>query len=276
MKINNRVLRIATIGIFVLSSFSVFAAGAKKVGSYTPFDRGITKSTSVFVPKGTISGGLTMSYSTYRTGDAEDGNGYALLSSFIENVNGQFTTVGVAPATSYFIADNTSVGVRFDYARTDLDLQSAKFTISDDVDFDLDNYGYFKQAYTGALTLRNYMPIADSKRFAMFMEGRLTGGYAQSLNYKYEDGLKHGTYSDIYRVSLNLVPGLCVFISNSAAFEVQIGVMGLYYQKTIQTENQVNRSSLSNSGGNFHVNLFTISFGTNIYILDKHHRPRKK
>lgn len=279
-RINNiiGVFAIALVGVSLFLPTGLSARNwltRENNSTYTPFDRGIVKPSTVFIPKGTAAGGFTMSYRRYRTGDSSDGNGFALLSSFIEDVQGRFTTVGVAPTLSYFISDNISVGVRFDYERTDLDLGSAKFTISDDIDFDLDNYGYFKQTYKGALTMRNYMPIADSKRFALFMEGRLTAGYAQSMNYKYEDGLKHGTYSDIYRASLNMVPGVCAFITNNVAFEVQIGVMGLYYQKTIQTENQVNRSSMKNSGGNFHVNLFSLSFGTTIYILDKYHRPRK-
>ena len=87
-----------------------------------------------------------------------------------------------------------------------------------------------------------------------------------------DEGLKHGTYQDIYKGSISLVPGICVFIANSVSFEVQIGVMGISYQMIKQVSNKVDVSQLSNSGANFNINLLSIAFGTNFHIMDKWHR----
>ena len=110
------------------------------------------------------------------------------------------------------------------------------------------------------------MPIAGSKRFAMFAELRGTGAYAQSQSYKTEDGRKYGTYQDIYKGALSVVPGLCWFVSNEAALEVSVGVLGFTHQKTVQTTNQVEVSQMVKNDASFKINLLSISMGVYIYI----------
>lgn len=260
--------------LLTLSSGPLSARGGGR--GDVPFDRGISSPSTTFIPKGTLGSGFSFSYQTYNAGNARNDAGFVLFSSLLQNLRGDLVTLSMAPQLSYFLWDNVSVGVRFDYGRTDLDLSSAELSLGDDLKFDIRDYGYFRQSYTGSLTLRDYMPIEGSKRFSLFMEGRLTGGYAQGENYKMEEGLKHGVYQDIYKGSLNLVPGICIFITNSVAFEVGIGVMGLNVQKVVQTENQVKTSTLLQSGANFHINLLSIEFGTHVYVLDRHHRSSRK
>lgn len=240
-----------------------------------PFDRGIESPNSLFLPKGTIGGGFTFSYNIYDAGNAEGDAGFALLTPFIKDIKGGYKSMSIAPTISYCVMDNLSVGLRFDYGKTTLDLRNASLSLTDEINLGIKDFGYDRQTYLGSVTLRNYMPIQQSKRFALFMEGRLTGGYSQSKNYKMEDGLKHGTYEDIFKGSVSLVPGICVFIANSASFEVQIGVMGINYQLIKQSTNRVQVSTMSSSGANFNINLFSISLGTHFYIMDKWHRTTK-
>jgi hypothetical protein len=110
------------------------------------------------------------------------------------------------------------------------------------------------------------MPIADSKRFAMFAELRATGAYAQSQSYKTENGNKYGTYQDIYKGSLSVVPGLCCFVTNEAALEVSVGVLGFSHQKTVQTTNQVEVSQMIQNSASFKINLFSINMGVSMYF----------
>lgn len=240
-----------------------------------PFDRGIESPNSLFIPKGTIGSGVTFSYNVYDAGKSENDAGFALLSSLLKDIKGSYKSVSVSPAVVYFFKDNVSVGIRFDYSKVGLELAKASLSLSESLKLGISDFGYERQSYLGSVTIRNYMPIQQSKRFALFMEGRLTGGYAQSKNFTVEEGLKHGTYQDIYKGSLNLVPGICAFVANAVSFEVQIGMMGINYQMVKQVRNQVERSQLSSSGANFNINLFSISLGMSFYIMDKFHRIPK-
>lgn len=240
-----------------------------------PFDRGIGMSRSVFIPKGTVGAGVSFSYNNYSIGNSTDDAGYSMLFSLLQDMHGNMMSFGVAPYVSYFFADNLSVGVRFDYDRSTLGLGNANISLGDAMSFSLNNFHYFKQSYTGSVTLRNYMPISDSRRFALFTEVRATGGYAQSETYKLDEGDKFGTYQDIYQFELGLVPGITAFVTNEVAVEVSIGLLGFNYQKVEQVTNRVRRSEMENSGANFKINLFSIGFGMSFYIPTGAHRMKK-
>lgn len=233
------------------------------------FNRGIGKATALFVPKGTVSFGLTASYNSYDLGSAADDAGYKMFLSLLDGVYGNMTSCGIAPAVSYFIADNTSVGLRFDYSKSVLGLGSASLALGDLMSLDINDVNYLKQSYSGSLTLRHYMSIADSRRFAIFVEGRGTLGYAQSMNYQREGDDKYGTYQDIYKASLSLVPGVVCFMMDNAAFEVSVGVLGFDTQKVKQVTNQVEYSEMKSSGANFKINLLSVNFGMSFYIYPK-------
>lgn len=236
------------------------------------FNRGIGKATTLFVPKGTMAFGLTASYNSYDLGSAADDAGYKMLFSLVDGLDASMTSCGIAPQISYFFADNTSVGLRFDYSKSSLGLNSADLAIGDMMSFSIADMNYLKQSYSGSLTLRHYMSIADSRRFAIFVEGRGTLGYAQSKSYQSEGDDKFGTYQDIYKASLSIVPGIVCFIMDNAAFEVSIGVLGFDTQKVKQTTNQVEYSEMKSSGANFKINLFSINFGMSFYIYPKQRR----
>ena len=116
------------------------------------------------------------------------------------------------------------------------------------------------------------MSIADSRRFAIFVEGRGTLGYAQSKTYQLDGTDKFGTYQDIDKASLSLAPGIVCFMMDNAAFEVSVGVLGFDYQKVRQVTNQVEISEMKSSGANFKVNLLSINFGMSFYIYPKRNR----
>ena len=245
-----------------------------------PFDRGIGHSASVFIPKGSIGAGVALSYSNYNIGNAADDMGYRMLFSLVQGLNGNMMTLGVAPQVSYFIADNLAIGVRFDYNRSNLGLNKADLILTSDLGFSLSDFRYFKQSYTGAVTLRNYIPFGNSKRFAMFAELRALGGYAQSETYmmkNMEDGspYKDGTYQDIYNFEIGVVPGISAFVTNEVALEVSVGLLGFNYQKVKQTANQVYTSEMERSGANFKINLLALNFGLSFYIPTGVHRMKK-
>lgn len=229
-------------------------------------DRGVGKMNSVFIPKGYIGGGLSFSYNTYDLGNGTDDVGYSMLFSLLSGIRGDMHTLGVAPAVSYFIADNFSVGVRFDYDRTSLNVYNLGLSLGDLASISLQDYVSLKNMYSTALTGRYYMPIANSKRIAMFGELQLGFDAGQSVSYKVTDGANLGTFQQIYGFGLNVVPGLCVFATNEVCVEVAVGILGLNYQHVKQETNRVDVSVMQQSGANFKINPLSISLGMSFYL----------
>lgn len=258
--------RIVAVILAVCLGMSALGAKENKKKEKEPFDRGIGISTSKFIPKGTVGGGVSFSYNNYSVGKGADDGGFSALMSLVTDVHGSLQTWGVAPFISYFVADNLSVGVRFDYDRTGFGVGNASMSLGDIASFSIKDRHFLKQSYTGAITGRYYIPIADSKRFAMFTELRVLGGYAQSESYKLEGEEKYGTYQDIYKFEAGLVPGISVFLTDEVAIELSVGVLGFNYNKTVQTTNQVETSVMESSGANFKINLFSIGLGLSFYI----------
>lgn len=230
------------------------------------FDRGVGKMNSTFIPKGYIGGGLTFSYKTIDLGQSANDVGYSMLFSLLSGINGQMNTLGVSPSVSYFVMDNLSVGARFDYSRTDLDLGNLGLSLGDLMSISIKDYHMLKNMYSSAVTARYYMPIANSKRIAMFGEVRLGFDVGQSVAYQVKDGNNFGTFQNIYGGGLNVVPGLCVFATNEVCVEVAVGVLGLNYQYVKQETNLVETSVMQQSGANFKINPLSINLGMSFYL----------
>lgn len=271
-------MRKSIISILVLCG--VILSSANAVANDTTavtkgFDRGIGRSNSCFIPKGTVGAGVSLTYHDYSMGNLAGDSGYSMLFSLIQNLHGNMTSFNISPYASYFFADNLSVGLRFDYGRSSLGLDNVDLSLMDDLSLSLQGFHYFKQSYTGSATVRAYIPFGSSKRFAMFTEVRATGGYGQAKTYKIVEGEKVGTYQDIYNAELGLVPGVMAFLTNEVAFEISVGLLGFNYQKVSQVTNQVERSQMENSGINFKVNLLSIGFGLSFYIPTGNQYARK-
>ena len=125
---------------------------------------------------------MTVSYNEYNLGTAPDDAGYQMLFSLLQGINGNMESFGVAPFVSYFVSDNLSVGLRFGYDRTGAYLGNADVIFGGEEPLlNLENVGYLKQNYSGAATLRNYIPFPNTKRFAMFTEIQLGVGIEQGI-----------------------------------------------------------------------------------------------
>lgn len=256
--------------IFAIFTFAVIMSGSlaasEQEEAVEVFDRGVGKMNSVFIPKGYIGGGFTFSYKTYDLGNASDDIGYSMLFSLLSGLKGDMYTLGISPSISYFVADNFSVGARFDYDRTNLNVGNLGLSLGDLASLSIQDYHMLKNSYSGAVTARYYMPIANSKRIAMFGEVRLGFELGQSVSYKVTEGRNQGTFQDIYGGGLNVVPGLCVFATNNVCVEVAVGVLGINYQYVRQTTNLVEESAMQQSGANFKINPLSISLGMSFYL----------
>ena len=230
------------------------------------FSRGIGIPTSVFIPKGTVGFGASFSYSTYDIGNSANDYGFQALFGMVNGIQGNVVTGGVSPHVSYFVANNLSVGARFNYNKSQYAVGSANLSLTPDMSFGIDNFHYLKHDYSGALFARYFIPFGTSKRFAMFTELQAAGGYAQSQTYELTELDKHGTHSDIYNFEVGVIPGIMAFFTDNVALEVSVGLIGLNYNKVVQNTNQVGTSVMTSSGANFKVNLLNINLGIAFYI----------
>lgn len=255
---------LVSIATFAVAASTSLAASVTEEAE--KFDRGVGKMNSVFIPKGYIGGGLTFSYKTYDMGNSANDVGYSMLFSLLSGLQGQMYTLGISPSFSYFVANNLSVGARFDYDRTSLNVGNLGLSLGDLASISIQDYHMLKNSYSGAVAMRYYMPIANSKRIAMFGEVRLGFELGQSVSYKVMDGRNQGTFQSIYGGGLNVVPGLCVFATNEVCVEVAVGVLGINYQYVRQQSNLVDKSVMHQSGANFKINPLSISLGTSFYL----------
>ena len=75
-----------------------------------------------------------------------------------------------------------------------------------------------------------------------------------------------GNYERDFNLSIGLTPGLCVFLNNYSAMEVNIGVLGFSYTDTKTITDQIYVAHRNSKMANFRINLFSISFGAAFYL----------
>lgn len=217
--------------------------------------RGISNLKNEFVPKGQWVFGGSVSYSTHTN------NNYNFL--IVEDIQSNGYQFKISPILGYAYSRNSLVGVRVGYSRGLTELDNAALTITS-----LDNSFYYslKQSYNVEALWRKYIPLGQSKRFALFAEvGLAMGGSQSKLAAGPKESLS-GIYSTSFDLSLGVNPGIAAFLTNNMAIEVNIGVFGFNYSNTRQVGNQVVVGGTSTSQMNFKVNIFSIGLGASFYL----------
>ncbi|MCD8043742.1 MAG: hypothetical protein LUH10_11830 [Tannerellaceae bacterium] len=220
------------------------------------FDRGIEQHT--FVPKGQWVVGSSISYSEYSS------DNYKFL--VIEGIDASGYSFKVSPLVCYFFRDNVGAGGRFSYNRTLTKLDALSLNLGDDLDLDINDFYNLSHSGSATAIVRTYISLGNSKRFGLFNEAQLTGGYGQGklVNGKGDD--LTGTFQKKIDLQIGMAPGLVAFINNYTAIEVSIGVLGFNYSKTKQLTDQVYEGERSSSSANFKINLFSIGLGIAFYL----------
>lgn len=229
-------------------------------------ERGLTSKSNVFVPRGQWIFGGTASYSTHSN------DSYNFL--VVEGIDSKGYTFKVSPLLAYAFRDNMALGARFIYGRTLLQIDGADIKMGDPdtgINLTTDYYYAIRHSYTFAVIWRQYIPLGNSKRFALFTETQLAGGGTQAkfaMEQPKKDQLipYKGTYETGYHFSLGVSPGLIAFATNNMAVEVSVGVMGIQYSHTKQTHNRISVGERSSSNMNFKVNIFSIGLGISFYL----------
>ena len=225
--------------------------------NYGRYDRGLFN--FLIVPKGQWSFGLTASYGEFNTDDIQ-------MLSILKNFDIKIKAYSIKPSISYFFKSNQSIGVKFNYSRSYVDLNSLAFDFDDDINFTLRDISYYSQTYTASLNYRNYVGLGPEKRFAIFNEIDLGFGAGSARFKRIYNDEPRDTRTSITEASLNFSPGLCVFILDYVSFNVSFGVFGISMRNEKQTTDGIDEGSRFTSGANFKFNIFNINFGMAVHI----------
>ncbi len=221
------------------------------------YDRGFERNSIAFVEKGTWMAGGSVAYSTHKN------DNYRFF--IIEDINSNGYRFSLNPGFCYMVRDNMGVGMRFSYGRQLLRIDTANISI-EDIDINVRDYYSLSHDYSLMAIYRNYIPIGNSKRFALYSEMQfgLGGGQAKLL-----DGHKTdltGTYEKSKSASIGVCPGMVAFINNHFAVEFNVGMLGLNYTHVDQVHNQVYTGDRKSTQINFRVNILAIGFGIAYYL----------
>lgn len=212
----------------------------------------------VFVPKGQWIVGSSVSYSEHTE------NNYGFL--VVEKINSDGYSFKLSPMFAYALKDNMALGGRFKYGRTLVRMDETQLNLDDETSFDINNIYQLKHSYSAMAIFRNYIPLGDSKRFAVFSETQLEVGGSQSKVSNGKGEALTGTYSKSTDLGFGVSPGMVAFINNYTAVEVSIGVLGVNLSKTRQVTNQVETGEQSSTSANFKINIFSIGLGIAFYL----------
>lgn len=225
--------------------------------NYGRFDRGLFN--WLYVPKGKWGFGLNASYGELDTDDVQ-------ILSLLKNIDLKGKMYSIKPSISYFVRNNQSVGLQFNYSRGEANLDNFSVDFDDDINFELHDISYYTESYAIATFYRNYVGLGRKSRFAVFNEVSLEFMAGSSRFKRPYDGEIKDTRTIITQGSLNFSPGVCVFIQENAAFNVSFGVFGLKFRKEHQTTDGVDEGTRFTSGANFRFNIFNISLGMMVVI----------
>ena len=221
------------------------------------YDRGLFN--FLFIPKGQWAFGLTASYGEFGTEDIQ-------VLSVLKDFDFKGKLYSIKPSVSYFIGNNQSLGLKFNYTRGYADLNSLVVDIDDDINFSLHDVSYYAQTYTASIFYRTYIGLSTMKRFALFNDVDLSFGSGSSRFKRYYNDQLRDTRTTITEASLNFSPGVCVFIQDYVSFNVSFGVFGVKLRNEKQRTNDVEEGSRFTSGANFKFNIFNINFGIGVHI----------
>ena len=244
------------LAIVCLLAISVTAGAQKRERKIKRIDRGVQE--KVFIPKGQWLAGGSVSYSEHE----EDNLNFLVL----KDVEGKGYNFKVSPYVGYFFADNMAAGFRFAYNRTYLDMPNLQLNLGDDLNISLEDLYYLQHRYDVSGFLRTYMPIGNSRIFGLFNELRLSYGYSTGKNSTGSGTEYDGTFEKANHLQIGIAPGLTAFVTNYAAVEVSMDIMGFDFKWEDQKTNQVETGKRRTSSGNFKIDLFSINIGMTFYL----------
>ena len=170
------------------------------------YDRGYeAQPSSPLVKKGTWVAGGTARYSQHVNDD------YNFL--VVNDINSKGYNISVNPKLLYMVKDNMGVGMRFSYDRSMLDLASADLSVSD-ISMGAKDCYQIQHKYSAHAVYRAYIPLAGSKRIAMYADVLLGGSMKQGKAFNANGSYAAGTYTQAYALEIAVDPGIIAFLTD--------------------------------------------------------------
>lgn len=252
----NKRYQIIFIFIIILSS-AIMVEAKGDSNNYTK--KGIANTSNIFIKKGAWACGLGGGYTS------SESDSFSL--GLVQGINSLGYSVNVTPFVSYSLADNSSLLVRLKYKRELIRIASGSLDFGDEesgVHLQVKDYYGISQSFNGAVAWRQFIPIGNSKFVSVFVDGIINTGNTIT-KFAFDSPVK-GTFSSTYDFSLNVSPGIMVFVSNHFAVEASVGLAGVTYTKLDQIHNQVNKGSLDSFGTSYSLNLLAMNLAIAFYF----------
>ena len=211
-----------------------------------------------FVKKGTWAVGGTAKYAQHIN------DGYSLF--VISDINSNGYDISIKPELMYAFKDNLAVGLKFSYGRSMLDLANADLGIAS-IQMNASDCYQIQHKYAAYGVVRAYIPFGNSKRVAMFADVQLGGSFKQGKAFNAGGNQVYGTYKEAFSLHLGVDPGLMVFLTDTLALEMNIGVFGIDYRWETQVHNQIENGSTDSASAGFMINFLSLGVGISYYFL---------
>lgn len=221
------------------------------------YNRGL--SNFLFIPKGVWQVGVTASYGELSTEDLE-------VFDLLSDVDISAHIFSINPYVSYFIGNNTAVGIKFGYSNARGGIGSFKVDIDEDMNFNLHDIVYKSESYSAAVNIAQYIGLTRRGRFGLYNEVELSFKSGSSEFHRPFEGKIRNTHTTFMESQLNFSPGLQVMMMKNVAFHISFGVFGFYLKNEKQWEEGVSTGNRFTSGANFRFNLFNINFGIAVLL----------
>ncbi len=220
------------------------------------YDRGIK--TTVFVPKGSKTGGITFSYL-----NADASNLDFLV---LEDMDFECHTFSISPHFAYAFRDDMAFGMRLTYKRAYANINDLDFSLGDDLSFEIDHWRMQQNSYKAGVFYRTYMSLFGSKVVGFYNDVTITYGYSESKALTHLDEDQTGYYQTSHSLKIGARPGLAVFVTNNIAVDVSMDVAGFSASWTQQKKNQIESGHLNKSSANFTLSLLSVGIGVTTYF----------
>ena len=184
----------------------------------------------------------------------------------LKDINFEGYTFSAGPYLGYFFANNLAVGARFSYKRYYIDLGSLDVNLGEDFNIGLKDIYYLQHNYETTAFLRSYLPLGKSKIFGLFGEFQLSYTFSEGKNSTGLNDTYSSTYERVNNFEIGLAGGMVVFFTDYVAAELMLNVGGYHFKWGKQNTNNIEEGSVSKSGANFRINLFSIKFGMTYYL----------
>ena len=210
-------------------------------------------------PKGLWHISLSANYGELNTEDME-------IMTLIDDVDLHGKIYSIKPSVSYFLRNNLCVGMRLNFTKGDMGINSFKVDIDEDINFNLHDIKYNYDSYSAAIFLQQYFGLSRRGRFAVFNEAEISVGTGNSHFVRPFDGELRDTRTKNQSFNINYSPGVSIMMMKNAAFNLSFGIFGFHLKSEKQWENAEESGSRFTSGINFRFNIFNINFGVSIII----------